>query len=389
MYDVIVIGAGASGLMCAIEAGKRGRRVLVLDHSDRLARKVYIAGGGKCNFTNMEVDPKVHLISSNLYFPISAISRYSQWDFLDMIDRYQIPYEEREHGQLFTTTSSADIIRMLRQECESYEVEIRLKREISKVIKTETGFDIEAYSRTYSCESLVIATGGLSFPKIGASRFGLFIAEQFGLKCVDVRPGLVPLSSNDDGLKALSGLNFPVTAECNGRSFSENLLITHSGLSGPVILQISNYWKSGDVVTINLLPKLNLNDELTNRKQSRQKSSLQKVLAEYLPKRFVVYMLESNGLPNKQVNQLNEAEIKTIAESFNSWQFKPSGTEGYRTAEVTVGGVSTDEISSKTMESKKVPGLFFIGEVLDVTGHLGGYNLQWAWSSGYCAGQYV
>ncbi len=389
-YDVIIIGAGASGMFCAATAGQRGRNVLLLDHNKKSGNKIAVAGGGKCNFTNLNLDAKKHYVCGNKYFPISALSRYTQWDFLDLIDRYKIPYEEREHSQLFCQNSSKDILEMLRSELRLGAVQVRLKTEIDDVKQLENGgFSVIYSGKEVTCESLVIATGGPALPGAGATNWGSSLAEKMGLNVIETRPGLVPLTTPDSDLKALAGLNFPVTITLKNHQFSENLLITHRGISGPVTLQASNYWQGGDVLSINLLPKVGLEKVLAAKKAEKNRALLGNIISEWLPKRFVVYMLKSHKISDRPLNKFSEKELQDVGEIFNNWQFKPGGSEGYRTAEVSLGGVDTDEISSKTMEAKKVKGLYFIGEVLDVVGHLGGYNLQWAWASGHCAGQYV
>jgi len=390
-YDVVIIGAGASGLMCAAQSGSRGRKTLVLDHHNRMGHKILIAGGGKCNFTNMEVDAKKNYICQNKFFPISALSRFSQWDFLDKIDHYAIAYEERDHGRLFCQDSATEIMHLLKEEIyQSGEmVKIQLECTINSISKKADLFSIKTSQGYFTADSVVIATGGLSFPKAGASSFGLDLAEKFGLNVIKTTPGLVPMISNDHALTELAGLSFEVKAEINGQNFQENLLITHRGLSGPVILQCSNYWHPNESIMINLIPHTDLSELLEAAIMEKQKRHLHRLLSEFLPKRFIQYLIKKHQLKDCPVNQLNPTDVEHIVKTIHHWEFKPVGTEFYHIAEVMVGGVDTDEISSKTMEAKKVPGLYFTGEVLDVTGQLGGYNLQWAWASGYCAGQYT
>jgi predicted Rossmann fold flavoprotein len=390
-YDVIIIGAGASGLMCAAQSGLRGRRTLVLDHHHRSGHKIVLAGGGKCNFTNMELNAKEHYLCKNKFFPISALSRFSQWDFLEKMDGYCINYEERDHGRLFCTHHASEILHLLNEEVAMSGdlIKIQMDCSIDSVSKEGSLFCIETNQGQFQSESLVIATGGLSYPKVGASPFGHTLAEQFGLQIVKPHPGLTPLIVNDPDLTALAGLSFEVSAEIQGHHFKDSLLITHRGLSGPVSLQCSNYWHPGEAISINLIPSLDLSQFLAEIKQEKQKKLLRRVLSEFLPKRFVLYLIKKYQLNDCEIRKLSPNDIELIAKTIHHWEILPAGKEFYHLAEVTVGGVDTDEISSKTMEAKKVSGLFFIGEVLDVTGHLGGYNLQWAWSSGFCAGQYT
>ncbi|MCP3848807.1 MAG: NAD(P)/FAD-dependent oxidoreductase [Gammaproteobacteria bacterium] len=400
-FDVLIIGASASGLMCAIEAAKRGRKVIVLDHAAKAGKKIRISGGGKCNFTNYDVTAS-HYLSENKHFCKSALAQYQYYDFLTLLAEYEIPWHEREHGQLFCDRSANDIMQMLLAECEKNNVIIQLNTQIKSVIKEPEDHLFIVHSsqgsasQKNSASALVIATGGLSVSKMGASDFGLHLAEQFDLKIIPTRPGLVPLTYNSkDSLryKSLSGIALPAELSYAGISFKENLLFTHKGISGPVALQISSYWKAedsvkGDCIKVNLLPELALYEWLQEQQIQQPKGLVKNVLANKLTKRLAECFCQVHDF-NKPINQYNHAELKKIANTFQNWHFWPDGTEGYRVAEVTVGGVDTHELSSKTMEVKKVEGLYFIGEVVDVTGHLGGYNFQWAWSSGYVAGQYV
>ncbi len=387
-WDVIIIGAGAAGMMCAAQAGFRGRSVLVLDHAKRVGQKIIMSGGGKCNFTNMYAEP-ANFLSDNPHFCKSALTRYTQWDFMALIHKHEIDYEERSHGQYFCLNSAKDIVDMLVSECNDAGALIKTRAEILSIDKTDEQFNLTTTLGDFSCESLVVATGGLSMPKIGASPFGYKIAEQFGLELTKTAAGLVPFTlhvEDKEWLAPLSGIAFDVEATCNNISFKEAMLFTHRGLSGPVILQISNYWKPGDTVTVDLLPHLDLEQEL---KQANLQQELKTVMAQWLPKRFLQQAIDHNKLINKPLKQYNQKELTTVIDYFHRWQIKPNGTEGYRTAEVTLGGVNTDELSSKTMEAKRVKGLYFVGEVMDVTGWLGGFNFQWAWASGWCAGQFV
>lgn len=391
-FDVVIIGAGAAGLMCAAEAGKRGRSVLVVDHGKKPGRKILISGGGRCNFTNYDVAAN-HFVCRNPHFVKSALSQYTQWDFIAMIARHDIVYEERLHGQLFCENSAKDIVSMLLAECDLPNVEQRYRCDVHGMTQTETGFSLKLNTDTVECESLVIATGGLSMPKLGATPFGYQVAEQFGLKVVPTTAGLVPFTLHKEDKEAfaeLSGIAIPVVVDAeDGSSFKENLLFTHRGLSGPVILQISSYWTPGQKVTIDLLPDLELAGTLSVMREKHPNQSLKNALSRLLPKRLIEALIERNDFSDKALKQLNPKEITQLAEYFHRWQVAPNGTEGYRTAEVTLGGVDTDELSSKTMAAKKVPGLYFVGEVMDVSGWLGGYNFQWAWSSGYVAGQHA
>ncbi|WP_063650644.1 NAD(P)/FAD-dependent oxidoreductase [Aliivibrio fischeri] len=387
--DVVVIGAGAAGLMCAAEAAKRGRSVLVVDHAKKPGRKILISGGGRCNFTNYDVTAS-NYVCQNPHFVKSALSQYTNWDFISLISKYGIEFEERDHGQLFCIDSAKEIVDMLLKECELVGVNYRYRCEISGIKKTDTGFTLMLDSDELACESLVVATGGLSMPKLGATPFGYQIAEQFGLSMVPTTAGLVPFTLHKEDKEAfseLSGIAIPVVVESeNGSSFKENLLFTHRGLSGPSILQISSYWKAGQKVTIDLLPNDDLSEELDKMRESNPNQSIKNSLAKLLPKRVVETLLNKTIFNERSLKQVNSKEQQELCSLLHKWQVLPNGTEGYRTAEVTLGGVNTDELSSKTMESKKVPGLYFVGEVMDVSGWLGGYNFQWAWSSGYVAG---
>ena len=388
--DVIIIGAGASGLMCAIEAGKRGRQVMVLDHANKAGKKILMSGGGRCNFTNYSIDPD-NFISNNPHFCKSALSRYTQWDFLALIARYRIPYHERDHGQLFCNDSAKDILDMLLTECVEYGVEVQLNTHIEGLERQTNRFHLKTNKGLFNSQSFVVATGGLSIPKMGATPLGYKIAQQFGINVLPTRAGLVPFTlqpEDKDKFSPLSGIAVPCIISNKQQRFSENILFTHRGLSGPAVLQISSYWQAGEEVVINLLPQLNLETVLKSKRQQKLKNTLKAILDDYLPKRLISSLFTDNVL-NILLPDLSDRQIQQIADRLHNWTIKPNGTEGYRTAEVTVGGVDTDEFSSKTMESKQVPGLYFIGEVVDVTGWLGGYNFQWAWSSAWCAGQYV
>ncbi len=410
-YDVIILGAGASGLLCAATAARRGRRVLVLEKANKVGKKILMSGGGRCNFTNYFIEAD-NYISGNPHFCKAALKRYSQWDFIAMVEQYTIDYEERKHGQLFCKHSAKDILNMLLDECEQAGAEIKTHCNINSI----QVMDLKGHSdkhqhedrrsryqvdflqghqpQSLSCHSLVVATGALSIPTLGGSGLGYDIATQFSLGLAERQAGLVPFMFSD-ATKALcerlSGLALAVEVSCNQQSFTENLLFTHRGMSGPVILQISNYWCPGDEICIDLLPGINVVDWLLSAKQQQGKALLKTVLYQKLAKSLVLE-LQALWWPESADTALAEftdKELIAIGEHINQWHLKPSATEGYRTAEVTLGGVDTDGLSSKTMEAKDQAGLYFIGEVVDVTGHLGGYNFQWAWSSGYSAGLFV
>jgi hypothetical protein len=388
--DVIIVGAGASGLMCAAEAGRRGRRVLVLDQSARAGNKIRMSGGGRCNFTNYDIAPGNYL-SHNPHFVKSALSRYTQWDFIALVERYRIPWHEREHGQLFCDESARDILNMLLAECRDAGVTLQLKTTIEAVAQAGEGFLLHTSRGDWRCEALVIASGGLSIPSMGSSPFGYRIAEQFGIHVWPPSAGLVPLTLQPEEkqrLAPLSGIAVEASVETGGQTFSENVLFTHRGLSGPAILQASNYWRPGQPLTIDWLPGRAIDTLLESARQSHPKQQLKTLLGQLLPARLVAALLPA-PLLERQLAQLGKSQLETLRQQLHRWTITPGGTEGYRTAEVTRGGVDCDAISSKTMECKTVPGLYFIGEVLDVTGWLGGYNFQWAWASGWCAGQSV
>lgn len=384
--DVIIIGAGAAGLMCALTAGRRGRSVLLLDHAQTIGKKILISGGGRCNFTNQCVKAE-HYISQNPHFCKSALSRFGPEDFINLVERHKIRYHEKTSGKLFCDGRSSDILNMLLEECRVGRVEIKTNCTIQKIEHPDF-FKLSTSLGSFHCKSLVIATGGLSYPKIGASDFGHRCARQFGLQVTPCRPGLVSLTLDGPELKwieGLSGTSANVSVSCNGQTFHEAMLITHKGLSGPAVLQISNYWHPGDSLLINLLPHLNLCEAIPNWQKRRPTANLKNLLSKHLTKRLAQRWL-GRIADDKAVNQCSQREIKAIAQHFHQWTPIPSGTAGYRLAEVTAGGVDTDELSSKSFETKGVHGLYFIGEVLDVTGWLGGYNFQWAWASGHCAG---
>ena len=389
-WDVIVIGAGAAGLMCAIEAGKRGRKVLVLDNGKRVGRKILMSGGGRCNFTNMYAGPE-NFLSQNKHFCKSALSRYTQWDFIALVQKHGIAYHEKTLGQLFCDDTAKDIVDMLLSEAKAANVQIALQQNITAVSFAEGLYSISTPELSRQCHSLVIASGGLSLPNLGATAFGFQLAEQFGLKVLPLRAALVPLTwqpSDKAVFEEISGVSLPVTAEANGTVFPEDMLFTHRGLSGPAILQISSYWQPGDEVVVNMAPQTDLVEFLTAQQQAHPEQEVKTALGKLLPKRLVEKLLALNVFTNQPLKALNPKSIQHIADSLHGYIFKPNGTEGYRTAEVTIGGVDTDYLSSKTMEAKQQPGLYFIGEVVDVTGWLGGYNFQWAWASGWVAGQY-
>lgn len=405
-YDVIIIGAGAAGLMCAAIAGQRGRSVLVIDHANKAGKKILMSGGGRCNFTNYYVEPDRYLCH-NTHFCKSALSRYTQWDFIGLVEKHGIPYHEKQLGELFCDNKSSDILEMLLSECDQAGVKVQLNTAVDSIhfMETETSlYKLSTSQGEYTCESLVIATGGLSIPTLGATGFGYQIAEQFNLNTYNTRAGLVPFTITNqlkDVCTALSGSSCEVTMECNDQSFRGNMLFTHRGLSGPAVLQISSYWQAGQALTVNLIPDIDLAQVLRETQHERPKLTLKKFIAQWLTQKMSEQLVEfflidlmkttdtfKSGLP-LVLSELNAEQMDAIARQFNSWQLVPSGTEGYRTAEVTLGGIDTDEVSSKTMMAKQQQGLFFIGEVLDVTGHLGGFNFQWAWASGWAAAQYV
>src|SRR5918992_855607 len=387
-YDVVIIGGGAAGLMCAIEAGKRGRRVLIIERSGQIGKKILISGGGRCNFTNLHVTAD-NFLSANPHFCKSALARYSPADFIAMVERHGIAYHEKERGQLFCDRSAKLIVTMLDDECRQAGARIEVNSVVTSVQREGEGFTLETGGGSTHAGSLVIASGGLSIPKMGATNFGYELAKRLGHRIVPTRPALVPLTFSAADLaryQELSGIGLPVEASCNGQSFSAPMLFTHRGLSGPAILQISSYWRHGQELRINLLPGMDAAEGLLERQQSRAGAELKTVLGERLPKRLAQTLLEIR-FASRPLRQYRLAELRHVAAQLQSWAFHPVGTEGYRTAEVTAGGVNTDELSSTTMESKKTPGLYIIGEVVDVTGHLGGFNFQWAWASGHAAGQ--
>lgn len=444
--DVVVIGAGAAGLMCAAHAGARGRRVLVLDHANKAGKKILMSGGGNCNFTNLYTEP-ANFLSENAHFCKSALARYTQWDFIALVNKHRVPYHEKKLGQLFCDNKSIDILKMLLAECEAVGATVQLNTSIEKIecIALEAspsaeggqvaeggaalaaiggdppvesaestnrskaakadkrakaaapaappndGYLLQTSTGPVRCKSLVIATGGLSIPTMGATGFGYEVARQFGHRLLPTRAGLVPFTITDQ-LKELctelSGTSVDCLVSCNGKSFRENILFTHRGLSGPAILQISSYWHPGQAVEINLLPDRSVPDWLAQQRQDRPNAELKTILGEVFTKKMAQLLCEQ-WFESKPIKQYTHAELESIADKLSAWQLVPAGTEGYRTAEVTLGGVDTREVSSKTMESLKSPGLYFIGEVLDVTGHLGGFNFQWAWASAYAAAQFV
>lgn len=390
--DVIIIGAGAAGLMCAIEAGKRGRSVMVVDHASKPAEKIRISGGGRCNFTNLHARPE-NYISQNKRFCVSALKRYTQHDFIALVDRHDIAWHEKTLGQLFCDESSFQIIDMLLDECDDAGVEIRLDTSIRAIEAAQRGgYVVTTQSgANWHCHSLVIACGGLSIPKIGATGFGYQIARQFGLDIVPTRAALVPLTFDPDtraDLGQLAGISVDAVVSHQKTKFREGLLFTHRGLSGPSILQISSYWREAETISVNLNPEQDAFELLKAAKDESPKQAVHNVLSRMLPNRLAQFITARHGL-DRPIGETGDKALRKLATDVNQWQIAPQGSEGYRTAEVTLGGVDTRELSSQTMESKKAPGLYFIGEVVDVTGHLGGFNFQWAWSSGWCAGQVV
>ncbi|MCC2956612.1 NAD(P)/FAD-dependent oxidoreductase [Massilia sp. IC2-477] len=399
-YDVAVIGAGAAGMMCAAVAAQRGKRVVLLDHATRLAEKIRISGGGRCNFTNVNAGP-ANFLSQNPNFCRSALSRYTAQDFLALVRKHRIAYHEKHKGQLFCDDSSEQIIRMLRAECEQGEVSWRMPCKIGSIEKLDTGFHITAEGGDIECESVVIATGGLSIPKIGATDLGYRIAKQFDLQIVEPRPGLVPLTFDGPSWEAfapLAGIALEVEVSTGGGKgkgkksgghFREDLLFTHRGLSGPAILQISSYWEPGTPIVLDLLPEMDVAEELISSKTTVKKQ-LGNVLSQWLPARLAEGLLVANGFaPDARLADMADAKLRKLGDAINRWAIVPTGSEGYKKAEVTLGGVDTRELSQQTMMANKVPGLYFIGETVDVTGWLGGYNFQWAWASGYVAGSSV
>jgi predicted Rossmann fold flavoprotein len=389
LTDVLIIGASAAGLMCAIEAGKRGRKVIVLDHASKPGKKILMSGGGRCNFTNIDVSAS-NYISHNPHFCKSAISRYTQWDFIAMVNEYHIPYHERDSGKLFCVGSARDILDMLLSECAKVNVDIRLNCNIESIDKANNNaFKLDTSLGVFQGSSLVIASGGLSIPKMGASPLGYKVAVQFGHHVWPTTAGLVPFTlqpQDKSEFSELSGISVYSIVSNERIQFSGNILFTHRGLSGPAILQISSYWRPGESININLLPGLDVADHIKTRQSIQPNIKLKTVLGEILPKRLVLALLGKDTV-DAPLQSLSRARLGEIARQLQHWQIRPNGTEGYRTAEVTLGGVDCNELSSRTMESGKVANLYFIGEVVDVTGWLGGYNFQWAWSSGWCAGQ--
>ena len=386
-FHALIVGAGAAGLMCAIAASRRGRHVLVIEHANRVGKKILMSGGGRCNFTNTGTTP-ANFLSANPHFCKSALARYTPADFIALVERHGIAYHEKELGQLFCDDSSKQIVRMLLDECAAAGVRIETNCTVTRVRHGDAAFHLDTASGTFSAPALVIASGGLSIPSMGASGFGYEIARQFGHRVLPTRAGLVPLilsGKHQERLADLAGVALPIEARCNGTSFHNFMLITHRGISGPAILQISTYWNPGDDLRLNLLPDAAAFEWLRTQQAERPAAEFKTVLGERLPKRFAQRVCE-HWLPSKPLRQYREAELREVAAQLADWPLIASGTEGYRTAEVTLGGVDTDELSSTTMQSRRVPGLYFIGEVVDVTGWLGGYNFQWAWASGHACG---
>lgn len=389
IYDVLIIGAGASGLMAAMTAAARGRQVLIIDHAEKPGKKLAICGGGRINFTNYDIDPRVNYLCDNPHFPISALKRYTQYDFIEFVDQHQLPWEERPGGCLFFTVPSHHLIDTFMAELRHHQVKTKFRCHVQRIEKT-THWQITTDQGLLQANELVIATGGPSIPKIGASAFGYKIAEQFGHRVIPPVAGLVPLVLKEHPFEALSGCSFDATITTNQQTFTGAILITHRGFSGPATLQISSYWQPGTPLHINLFPKTDLEGELIQAKKDQVKSTVLNHLARKQPKRLLRRLAEVFDLDlDRPLKDTPQPLLKAIAARLTAWPITPDGTEGYRTAEVTRGGICVDDISSKTFESRLVPKLYFIGEVLDVTGHLGGYNLQWAWSSGYCCGQHL
>jgi hypothetical protein len=388
-FDVVIVGAGAAGLMCAMTAGNRGRRVLLLEHNDQAGAKILISGGGRCNFTNLEIVPE-RFLSANPHFCKSALSRYTQHDYIALVERHRIRYHEKTLGQLFCDGSAREILAMLLEECAAARVDLRTRHRVTEVTRGDR-FRIETNQGSFDAPVLVVATGGLSIPKMGASGFAYEIARRFNLQVIEPRPGLVPLKVTGETLelcKTLTGVSVDAIASCGRHSFRENILFTHRGLSGPAILQISSYWREGETISLNLAPSLDIESFLAERKRTRPKAELKTVLAEVLPTRLG-HALASDAASNLPVANIPDRDLLELANRLKRWQLKPAGSEGWPKAEVTVCGIDTAALSSKTMEVRAVPGLFAIGEAVDVTGWLGGYNFQWAWSSGWCAGNAV
>ncbi|MGA6971634.1 MAG: NAD(P)/FAD-dependent oxidoreductase [Candidatus Binatus sp.] len=388
-FDVVIIGAGAAGLMCAMTAGSRGRRVLVLEHCDQPGAKILISGGGRCNFTNLEVTPE-RFLSSNPHFCKSALSRYTQDDFIALVESHRIRYHEKTLGQLFCDGSAREILAMLLAECEAARVDLRTRHSVSEISRADR-FRIETNRGSFVAPAVVLATGGLSIPKMGATGFAYDVARRFDLAVIEPRPGLVPLKVAGETLelcRTLAGVSVDAIASCGRDSFRENILFTHRGLSGPAILQISSYWRDGDTLSLNLAPSLDMESFLADLKRTRPKAELKTVLAEVLPARLA-HAFAGAASSNVTIANVPDRDLTELAHRLKRWQLKPTGSEGWPKAEVTVAGIDTAALSSKTMEAREVPGLFAIGEAVDVTGWLGGYNFQWAWSSGWCAGNAV
>ncbi|AZT83306.1 NAD(P)/FAD-dependent oxidoreductase [Marinobacter sp. NP-4(2019)] len=386
-YDVIIIGAGAAGLMCAATAGYRGRRVLVLDHANKPGKKILMSGGGRCNFTNLNSTP-ANFLSENPHFCISALKRYTPQHFLELVERHGIEHEEKAAGQLFCRDSAKDILNLLLTECEWAGAEIRMKTQVRDIAEISGGYRLRTGSGTLSCESLVVACGGLSIPTMGATGFGYDIARQFELEVLPTRAGLVPFTLHPElkqQLAPLSGISCPVDVSCNNEHFREPMLVTHRGLSGPAMLQISSFWEPGDTLAVNLLPACQIREDLLSLRKAKPQSTVGQYLAQHLPKRFAQAFNDLHDWTGPLQGYKN-TDIEHVASTLGQWSIKPAGTEGYRTAEVTLGGVDTRQLSSKTMAVLDRPNLYFIGEVVDVTGHLGGHNFQWAWASGVAAG---
>lgn len=388
-YDIIIIGAGAAGLMCGAIAGARGKSVLIIDHAQKVGEKIRISGGGRCNFTNIHCGPD-NFISNNPHFCKSALSRYTPQDFIDLVNRYKIDWHEKTKGQLFCDGRSQQIINMLLTECENADNEIRVSTEVLDIAKFEAGYVVTTQHQSINCEKVVIACGGPSIPKMGATGYGYKIAEKFGLPIIPTSPALVPLTFTDglkQPLKTLSGVSTDSRVHYENTNFDEALLFTHRGLSGPAILQISSYWNVGDAITIDLAPDIDIIDTLKTARIDSARQSPKNWLSQYLPARLAEFV--ASNIKQERLADMSDAQLANLALMVKEWRIKPAGTEGYRTAEVTKGGVDTDALSSKTLEAKHVPGLYFIGEVVDVTGHLGGHNFQWAWASAHACGNAI